>query len=131
MGKIEIVETNDENQDGNFSFDDDQQTVYEETPDKADEKCQLSTLEKPLNSGRKRRKRDLPQTLKDDELIRSWCKMQCTLCDKTFYRFPDAKKHYRDEHQANGFVICCKKKFFRRIRALEHIQRHLDPETFK
>lgn len=76
------------------------------------------------------KKRDEPEMREQDELIRSWCNMQCTQCTKTFYVFPEVKVHYRNEHQSNGFVVCCNRKFFRRVRILEHISRHINPSVF-
>lgn len=77
------------------------------------------------------RKRTSAQSLQQDELIRNWCDMQCIECPVKFYRFPEMKIHYRDVHQRNGFIVCCQKKFFRRVRALEHIERHYDPNIFR
>lgn len=76
-------------------------------------------------------KRDSPKSLQEDEKIRQWCRMECSLCSTTFYRFPDVKIHYRNEHSTNGYIICCNKKFFRRVRVLEHIARHINPDAFK
>ncbi|KAG4079998.1 hypothetical protein HA402_006310 [Bradysia odoriphaga] len=78
------------------------------------------------------RKRDHPSVLAGDDLIRNWCQMQCTKCTESFasFTFKDVKNHYHKEHDINGFLVCCRKKFFRRIRALEHIARHINPREF-
>lgn len=77
------------------------------------------------------RSSSISTVLADDELIRNWCDMQCTQCSKMFHRFPEVKTHYRDEHNCNGFITCCKRKFFRRVRVLEHIGRHINPNLFR
>lgn len=82
---------------------------------------------------RSNRKRDNPLVLADDDLIRNWCQMQCTKCPELFqgFTFKDVKIHYDKEHGINGFLLCCHKKFFRRVRALEHIARHINPKVFR
>lgn len=79
------------------------------------------------------RKRDHPSVLAGDDLIRNWCEMQCTICTESFksFTFKDVKKHYSQKHEVNGFLVCCRKKFFRRIRVLEHIARHINPREFR
>lgn len=81
-------------------------------------------------NSRVRTKRDEPETLAQDELIRNWCNMECTKCTEKFCVFPEVKVHYHNVHQSNGYLVCCNKKFFRRIRILEHIARHMNPDVF-
>lgn len=85
------------------------------------------------NRNRSKRKRDNPLVLADDDLIRNWCQMKCTKCPELFggFTFKDVKIHYSKEHGTNGFLLCCHKKFFRRVRALEHIARHINPKEFR
>lgn len=85
------------------------------------------------NRNRSKRKRDNPLVLADDDLIRNWCQMKCTKCPDSFngFTFKDVKIHYSKEHGTNGFLLCCHKKFFRRVRALEHIARHINPREFR
>lgn len=86
-----------------------------------------------LNKNRSKRKRDNPSVMADDDLIRNWCQMKCTKCPELFNgcTFKDVKVHYSKEHEMNGFLLCCEKKFFRRVRALEHIARHINPSVFR
>lgn len=67
----------------------------------------------------------------DDSLILRWCQMQCELCHETFQQFYDIKMHYQNVHNENGFVMCCKKKFFRRVRLMEHAVKHMNPDAFR
>lgn len=85
------------------------------------------------NNGRSKRKRDNPLVLAEDNLIRNWCEMHCTKCPELFdgFTFKEVKVHYDKEHGINGFLLCCDKKFFRRVRALEHIARHINPSVFR
>lgn len=95
---------------------------------------ETETLSKPsTNKNRSRRKRDSPLVLADDDLIRNWCQMKCTKCPELFdgFTFRDVKIHYNKEHDMNGFLLCCHKKFFKRVRALEHIARHINPKEFR
>jgi hypothetical protein len=64
--------------------------------------------------------------------IKEYCKMECFKCTNvSFTKWLEMKKHYRDEHQMAGYIVCCNKKFSKRVRILEHIARHLNPEAFR
>lgn len=67
----------------------------------------------------------------EDEKIRTWCNLYCTRCCQTFGNFPDVQSHYRTVHQENGYVMCCGRKYFRRIHLLDHIFKHINPDAFK
>lgn len=100
----------------------------------ADTSETMSQDGKPSSTeNRSKRKRDDPSVLADDDLIRNWCQMRCTKCPELFkdFTFRDVKVHYMKEHHMNGFLVCCHKKFFRRVRALEHIARHINPKEFR
>lgn len=67
----------------------------------------------------------------EDQQIRDIVKMQCDICSEVFFLFRDAKYHYRTQHDQNGYLCCCDKKYFKRARVLEHIQRHINPNGFR
>lgn len=67
----------------------------------------------------------------EDNLIREYFKMECQLCPTKFDKFRSVKQHYRTAHKMNGYLFCCRKKFFKRIRVLDHIERHSNPDAFK
>lgn len=112
---------------------DEQATDIDLTESKLGYEPETSDTNPSSNINRSKRKRDSPRVLADDDLIRDWCQMQCTKCPKLFkeYTFKDVKIHYSKEHSMNGFLQCCHKKFFRRVRALEHIARHINPKEFR
>lgn len=66
-----------------------------------------------------------------DEQIRAWCNLDCSMCTASFSKFSHIKRHYRKEHNKNGFVICCSRKYFRQIHLLDHIFKHINPNAFK
>lgn len=69
-----------------------------------------------------------PQRIEEEDMqIRSILNMKCDLCHVTFNIFRESKSHYRDEHNINGYLICCEKKFFKRNQLIEHLQRHINP----
>jgi uncharacterized Zn-finger protein len=66
--------------------------------------------------------------------IAEYCKMECTECvngQVKFSNWQELKKHYRDQHQMPGFIVCCEKKFAKRVHILGHIARHLNPAAFR
>ncbi|KAJ6639225.1 Transcription factor grauzone [Pseudolycoriella hygida] len=119
-----------------FVFDMTQETLNADISDSDTTLSKAETIREGANpsvtKSRYKRKRDHPNVLADDDLIRNWCQMKCTVCPELFkdFTFKDVKVHYDKEHGMNGFLTCCHKKFFRRVRALEHIARHINPEEF-
>lgn len=69
------------------------------------------------------KKRSSTEIEKEDEQIREFCKMECEICPIKFNYFSEVKVHYRDVHNSNGYISCCNKKLFKRVRVLEHILR--------
>lgn len=65
---------------------------------------------------------------KNTEIIRQYCSMICSLCPIEFTSFTHVKVHYRTVHKLSGFVECCKKKYTKLCRILEHCSRHFNPE---
>lgn len=78
------------------------------------------TEEKPQTRSKKRSSIEIK---KEDEQIREYCKMECEICPIKFNYFSEVKVHYRDVHNSNGYISCCNKKLFKRVRVLEHILR--------
>lgn len=66
----------------------------------------------------------------EDEQIRAVVKMKCELCDCGFNVFRDCKSHYRSDHDMEGYLFCCDTKYHKRVRLVEHIQRHIYPNGF-
>lgn len=40
-------------------------------------------------------------------------------------------KHYKEEHNQRGYVICCNRKLYDRSDIMDHIKLHQNPELFK
>lgn len=101
------------------------------------------TLKKPLHlkancSKAKRRKKGSRNSIKsvdslmhDDELIRKFFKMECSICDQLLDTHSEAKDHFRDVHNKNGYLVCCNKKYFKYYLVLQHCAWHLDSTAFK
>lgn len=99
---------------------------YNDVPPK-----QHSSTANKTNTNRKQRKNSSSE---DDALIRSMCALKCSNCSNDvppFETFGELEKHYRIEHDAVGFVMCCGRKLTKRHRLLDHIQSHLNPDAFK
>lgn len=84
------------------------------------------------NKWRKRRSADDAECIeRENALIRQYYSMKCILCSDIFSTINDAIKHYRRHHQQPGFLLCCGKKVYRRCMALDHIQKHIDPDRHR
>ncbi|XP_061396129.1 zinc finger protein 184-like [Musca vetustissima] len=66
-----------------------------------------------------------------DKFLQEHFKMSCDKCSKTFERFRQLCQHFSQEHNEQGYVMCCATKFFNRRLLVDHINFHLDPEYFK
>ncbi|XP_054740737.1 transcription factor grauzone-like isoform X1 [Anastrepha obliqua] len=66
-----------------------------------------------------------------DDFIAQHFKLVCFLCQKSLTDFREVKIHYREQHQIDGYVKCCGKKFLKRGILVDHIYFHNDPEYFK
>lgn len=74
---------------------------------------------------------DAERIERENEQIRQYYNMNCALCSVVFGTIHDAVKHYRRCHQQTGYLSCCDKKVFRRCMALDHIQKHLNPDLHR
>ncbi|XP_058443388.1 transcription factor grauzone-like [Malaya genurostris] len=85
-------------------------------------------LEFPL-----RRKRGTPEEYAEQEaLIRQFVSFNCNRCDFIADTFTMLTSHCKKEHKtASGAVICCERRFGKRLRLYEHCLRHLNPDYFK
>lgn len=68
-----------------------------------------------------------------DAFIAKWREvLECELCKKTFNNFGLLRTHFREEHPSEKcHVLCCQYKIPSRIRLVDHIRFHLDPNSFK
>ncbi|XP_065367079.1 zinc finger protein 62 homolog [Calliphora vicina] len=55
----------------------------------------------------------------------------CLVCNIPLLDFKTLKTHYRHEHNIDGYVMCCEKKYFKRYLLVEHLRLHADPNIFK
>ncbi|XP_055314296.1 transcription factor grauzone-like [Sitodiplosis mosellana] len=57
---------------------------------------------------------------------------KCDLCDTVLETFKFAKSHYSSEHNIhNPYMKCCGIKLHNNSQVLDHIQWHIDPNTFR
>lgn len=66
-----------------------------------------------------------------DQQIRDFFKMSCDICKINFQTMREAIQHYRQSHNQAGYLMCCDKKFYRRCKALDHIQMHINPNLLQ
>lgn len=79
-------------------------------------------------SGPRRRKADHDE----NERIHEFFNMKCDTCEFEFTSLKTAKLHYFDAHQIpDGYLKCCGIKFKVNSKINDHIQYHLDPESYK
>ncbi|XP_058811210.1 transcription factor grauzone-like [Topomyia yanbarensis] len=109
--------------------DDDDDDSNPESTERATDKTPVKEgLEFPL-----RRKRGTPEDIAVQEaLIRQFVSFNCTRCDFIGDSFTTLVSHCKKAHKtASGAVICCERRFGKRLRLYEHCLRHLNPDHFK
>lgn len=58
--------------------------------------------------------------------------MTCDHCDTMFSSLYEARFHYKDRHNDDmGYIKCCKAKFQKLFRIVDHINSHWNPDRFK
>lgn len=68
----------------------------------------------------------------EDIKISEFFNLNCQLCATTHLKFTEVKAHYLNVHNSTrGYVICCKRKLFKRYELLEHLDWHLNPNEFR
>lgn len=60
----------------------------------------------------------------EEKRIKETAEMFCDLCQKQLESFSHATFHYRTAHRMKGYLLCCGKKWMKRYRLLEHLNRH-------
>lgn len=75
--------------------------------------------------------KNLDEIKNEEAQIRDYFKMECDICKCKFFKFLEAKAHYRTEHKTRGYLLCCNRKYFHRGTVLDHIAFHVNPDSFK
>lgn len=68
---------------------------------------------------------------RDDLRLNEFFTMTCDLCGNLTSSFAMLLKHFRTIHKRPGYIVCCKKKFFRRPNLLHHMALHMNPNAFR
>ncbi|XP_055378845.1 transcription factor grauzone-like [Condylostylus longicornis] len=67
----------------------------------------------------------------EDKKIATFMKMICSVCQSECHSFSSLRWHFNTKHKQKGFAICCDKKFFKRSNLVDHVEKHINPESFK
>uniref|UniRef100_A0A182VQ67 Transcription factor grauzone n=1 Tax=Anopheles minimus TaxID=112268 RepID=A0A182VQ67_9DIPT len=60
-----------------------------------------------------------------EKIIQDFFKLECEICSASLESFRSVQNHYREVHNAIGFVRCCDKQYFNRSYLVDHIGAHL------
>ncbi|XP_058833723.1 transcription factor grauzone-like [Topomyia yanbarensis] len=71
------------------------------------------------------------QLAEEDEIIRTHVRYICETCGTDCPSFNNFLKHVMDHHGAKGFIVCCGRRYYKKVRLLEHVQQLENPELFK
>lgn len=98
----------------------------QDTDDEEVESKEDITEEPPVISKRMTKSRG-------DQQIREFLKLTCEICldASIFESFKHLQNHYQCMHNCKGYVVCCKRKFFRKDRLVSHIINHVNPDAFR
>lgn len=62
----------------------------------------------------------------DDQRIREMVNMNCEYCFEDLINFREAKIHYKEQHDVEGYFKCCGRKFKQKCRLIDHVNSHYD-----
>ncbi|XP_055523278.1 transcription factor grauzone-like [Wyeomyia smithii] len=71
------------------------------------------------------------QLAKEDEIIKTHVQYLCEICGINCSTFTQYLKHASEKHGPTGFIVCCGKRYFKKVRLLEHVQQLENPNRFK
>ncbi|KAL9915945.1 uncharacterized protein ACN2A1_002438 [Glossina fuscipes fuscipes] len=120
-----------------YSFNDHSNTDYDSDYNPSDTQNIISphaNCEEVKRSNSKRSRSLSYRTTKQnesDKFIAEHFKITCGVCQDPLENFNELQRHFRKCHQRRAYVLCCKKKLFKRSYLVDHIHQHLDPNYFK
>lgn len=115
----DVMDTNGDDEVGN-NADTDTDSNYD-----PDEDCTEQTDKKSSGKSTKSGNHE------NDKFLMDNFKITCSICQIQTSTFHALCKHFKSEHKQNGFVVCCKKKFYRRSLLVDHVHQHVNPNYFK
>lgn len=110
MIKVEIINDNEQ-------FDENTEWIEEE-------KVQIEKKVKQIAEVPKIPRQTAVLDSADDQRIKETARMFCDLCHVTLESLREAKQHFKTSHNAEGYLICCDRKFRQRCRLVEHVNTH-------
>ncbi|XP_016987014.1 transcription factor grauzone [Drosophila rhopaloa] len=68
-----------------------------------------------------------------DSYIALHGRLECCMCggDDQFQNFAEMKRHFRNQHQSAGYVVCCQRRYKKRALYVDHLRMHNDPDYFR
>ncbi|XP_020808194.1 transcription factor grauzone [Drosophila serrata] len=69
-----------------------------------------------------------------DSYIELHGRLECCLCgsdEDQFQNFAEMKRHFRNQHQSAGYVVCCQRRYKKRALYVDHLRMHNDPDYFR
>ncbi len=86
----------------------------------------------PPKTKKKYKKHPSSKQEAENAQIREFFNMKCELCDDhEFGTLVEAMEHYGIVHKTRGYLTCCRRKFWLRYQIMEHINIHINPDTYR
>ena len=63
-----------------------------------------------------------------DKTIKEFIGIKCNFCDADFDSFSDMTRHCREDHEEDGFLECCGRKYDKRWLLYDHVLQHKYPD---
>lgn len=140
MEEEEVEHEDDYEEEGHSDYEPNESKTGSESSDSDTEKAKeipkkvrkKQTTGKVSKTAERNYNKSIEQIEEEDKKISDHCKLQCAECETTFPRFSDYKQHARKAHQiAHPVVICCDRRFNKRIKLLEHATKRMNPDAFR
>ncbi|XP_058833759.1 transcription factor grauzone-like [Topomyia yanbarensis] len=71
------------------------------------------------------------QLADEDKIIRTHVQYTCETCAGISPTFTSFQKHVKDSHGTKAFIVCCGRRYYKKVNLLEHVQQLDKPDLFK
>ncbi|XP_058448248.1 uncharacterized protein LOC131428359 [Malaya genurostris] len=71
------------------------------------------------------------QLAEEDKIIRTHVQYTCEECVAISPTFTSFQKHVKDTHGTKAFIVCCGRRYYKKVNLLEHVLQLDNPDLFK
>ncbi|XP_049293897.1 zinc finger protein 714-like [Anopheles funestus] len=106
-------------------------STNEEVIDKPTQARNLRSTNNQQQTAGEQSSKEQTTKLTPEQLVLQHYKLTCDICSAPLSDFSDLYKHYKLTHKVTGYLRCCNRSIYKKCWMIEHLQLHLNPDTFR